>query len=208
MFNINSVNKNQLDFFQELENIGASHAATALSVMLDREISIRVPRVQLCEYKEICNILKGPENLVSGLLVGISEDIKGFILLVLDMEDAHTLTKSLIGDIQSDIPETTSDFNELEISALKEAANILIGSYITAISTLTELKIDVSVPELVIDMAGSVMNLLAASYGEYGDSVLFMETEFVDKAQSIFGHFFLIPDIDSYKILLNKMGIN
>ncbi|MDD5016668.1 MAG: chemotaxis protein CheC [Eubacteriales bacterium] len=205
MFDICNIKKNELDFFQELENIGASHAATALSVMLGRTISLRVPCVQFCEYKKICDILKGPENLVAGLLVGISDDLNGFILLVLDNDDAYNLSGSVISDIEAGAPG--SDFSELQTSALKEIANILIGSYITAISSLTGLKMNASVPELVIDMAGAIMNLLTSAYGEYGDAVLFLETEFVDEAQSIFGHFFLIPDVNSYKILIEKMGI-
>lgn len=205
MFDICSIKKDELDFFRELENIGVSHAATALSVMLDREVFINVPRIQFYEYKRIFDILKGPENIVAGLLVGISEDVNGFILLVLDKNDAHSLTRAIIGDLEED---TGSDeLSDFQISALKEVANILISSYVNAISKLTGFKIDVSVPELVIDMAGAVMNLLATAYGEYSDAVLFLETEFKDKTGSIYGHFFLIPDIDSYKKLLNIMEI-
>jgi len=108
----------------------------------------------------------------------------------------------------ADTPDENAEFSDMQVSALKEVANILIGSYITAISTLTGLRIDASVPEMVVDMAGAVMNLLAAAYGEYGDHVLFLETRFSDKVQSIYGHFFLIPDIDSYNILMAKMGIS
>lgn len=206
MLDIRSFNEEHLDFFQELENVGVSHAATALSVMLDREISIRVPKVQLCEYSEIPGILKGPENLVAALLIEISIDISGYILLVLDKKDAISLTNSLLGGMIEDEEEST-ELSEMQVSALKEASNILIGSYITAISTLTGLTIDASVPNLVVDMAGAVMGLIATAYGQYGDAALFLETEFVDKVDSLYGHFFLIPDVASYKILLDKMGI-
>lgn len=207
MFDIDKMNKSHLDFFQELENIGASHAATALSMMMNREIAVDVPRAQLCEYKDITTILHGPENLVAGLLVGISDDISGFILLVLDWKDAYTMTKTMLGESAEIPPNESPEFSEMQISALKEVANILIGSYITAISTLTGLRIDASVPELVFDMAGAVMNLLAAAYGEYGDNVLFLETKFADQLQCIYGHFFLIPDIESYNKLIGKMGL-
>ena len=193
----------ELDFFRELENIGASHAATALSMLLSHDISIKVPRAKLCAYNEICDILHGPENIVAGLLVGISEDINGFILLVLGEADAKRLTTTLISDMIGDMSEEESQ--ELRTSALKEIANMLIGSYITAISEITNLKIDASVPDVVFDMAGAVMNLLAVAYGGFGDHVLFMETEFCDQEESLFGHFFLIPDIDSYKTLTEKM---
>lgn len=203
MFDMHGINGKGLDFFKELENIGAGHAATALSMLTSRTVSIRVPRANLCDFNEICDILHGPENVVAGLLVGISADIHGFILLVLDEADAWTLARTVVGDIADAMPEEEQE--ALRISALKEMANILIGAYITAISEMTGLMIDASVPDLVFDMAGAVMNLLAVAYGEFGDHVLFMETEFCDQDQSLFGHFFLIPDVASYKTLTEKM---
>jgi chemotaxis protein CheC len=203
MFDIDKTNGKGLDFFRELENIGAGHAATALSMLLSHTVSIQVPRAKFCDYNEICDILHGPENVVAGLLVGISADISGFILLVLDEEDAWKLTSTVVGDIADGMSEAERE--EMHTSALKEVANILIGAYITAISEMTGLTIDASVPELVFDMAGAVMNLLAVAYGEFGDHVLFMETKFHVQEQSLFGHFFLIPDMASYKTLTEKM---
>ncbi len=207
MFDINNVNQTTLDFFREIENIGAGHAATALSMMTGRQITISVPRAQLCGYNEITHIMNGPENVVVGLLVGISDDLRGFILLVLDLKDARVLVSTLLGEPMENVSED-GEFSEMQVSALREVANILIGSYITAISELTGLRINASVPELVVDMAGAVMNLLAAAYGEYGDHVLFLETRFSDQGQSLYGHFFLIPYIESYQTLLTKMGIS
>lgn len=203
MFDPKNIDNNQLDFFRELENIGASHAATALAMMLSRDIGLRVPRAQFCEYSQMCDILKGPENVVAGLLVGIIGEINGFILLVMDEKDAIKLAGSLLGDMADSMPK--NEQKELQISAIKEMANILIGSYITAISELTGLKIDASVPDLVFDMAGAVMNLLAVASIDCGDHVMFMETEFIDDTQSLYGHFFLIPDTESYSALIRKM---
>lgn len=207
MFDMEGLPSSQLDFLRELENIGAGHAATALSVMLGDDVNLCVPKAQFCAYDKICDLLNGPENIVAGMLVGISQDINGYILLVLDKQDADMLTKILIGDISDESKADIADFSELQVSALKEISNILIGSYLSAISTLTGFEINASVPELVIDMAGAIMNLLVSAYGEYGDGVLFMETEFVAEAKSIFGRFFLIPDVDSYNRLMVQMGL-
>lgn len=204
MFDIDRMNADELDFFRELENIGAGNAATALSVLLSHPVSIRVPQAKLCGYNEICDILHGPENVVAGLLIGITEDIRGFILLVLDEPDAKALAHTVVDAIAgSDMPEEERE--PLYPSALQEVANILVGAYVTAISELTGLKIDVSVPELVVDMAGAIMNLIAVAYGEFSDHALFMETEFRDESQDLFGHFFLVPDTESYDKLIKKM---
>ena len=78
--------------------------------------------------------MNGPENVVVGLLVGISDDLRGFILLVLDLKDARVLVSTLLGEPMENVSED-GEFSEMQVSALREVANILIGSYITAISS-------------------------------------------------------------------------
>ncbi len=207
MFDLEGLPNNQLDFLRELENIGAGHAASALSSMLGDEVHLCVPRAQFCAYANICDLLNGPESIVAGLLVGISEDINGYILLVMSKPDAYALTQMLTGETPSEENDSIADLSEMQISALKEISNILVGSYLSAIASLTGFTVNASVPELVIDMAGAVMNLLVSAYGNYGDGVLFMETEFATAQQSIFGRFFLIPDVDSYNRLMAQMGL-
>lgn len=206
-YNLNDLNASQLDFFQEIENIGASHAATALSTLLNQPITLRVPNVEFCEFDHIADILDGPETLVVSLLVEMSGDLTGFILLVQKAEDARELSVSVVETMGMEVEESEALLTELQESALKEVANILSGAYLTALSQLTGLTIDSSVPKMVIDMAGAVMNLPAATYGEYGDIVLFMETEFQNRDEVLSGHFFLIPDIESFYVLMKTMGM-
>src|SRR5690554_470074 len=150
MFDLKGLPSNQLDFLRELENIGAGHAVTALSVMLGDNVELCVPKAQFCAYNQICDLLKGPENVVAGLLVGISNDLNGYILLVLDKPDAHLLTNMLLGELPPDESKAEiDDLSELQVSALKKVSNILIGTYLTAISSLTNFNINSSVPELV-----------------------------------------------------------
>ena len=119
MFDNGITNNEALDFFKELENIGVSHAATALSSMLGREVSIRVPCAKFCEYNTITQILNGPETIVVGLLVSIVGDIDGFILLVLDKKDAQDLSQAILMGIEES--DSSEGFSELQESALKRS---------------------------------------------------------------------------------------
>ncbi len=206
MFDLNKISSSQLDFFKELENIGVSHAATALSAVLDQKIRIEVPSVQFCDLGKVCDFLGGPENLVAGTLIGMKGDINGFILMVQDLPQAQLMSE-LATCLIEEKAEKSGCLSQMQISALMEIANILIGSYLTAISSLTGLTIKSTVPQLIIDMAGAIMNLPAAAYGDVSDTILFLETEFLDNDQRISGHIFLVPDLPSYDILLNKMEI-
>jgi len=107
---------------------------------------------------------------------------------------------------QKDV-ENPQPFDEIEISALKEIGNILTGSYLSAISMLTNLKITYSIPEIAIDMAGAILSVPAIEFAKLGDTVLYIETEFSEGDKKVFGDFFLIPDLDSYEVLLKALGV-
>lgn len=209
MINLSELNESHLDFFKEMENIGASHAATALSNMLGKPVHLRVPSVKFYEFSEIAGMLGGAENLVVSVLVEMTDDLTGFILLVQDAQDAKDLSNTIITSMGMEPEESDEFLTEMQISSLMEVSNILSGSYLSAISSLTGLFVNASVPRMVIDMAGAIMNLPAATYGEYGDVVLFLETEFVDAGseKSLNGHFMLVPDVNSFSVLLKTMGI-
>jgi chemotaxis protein CheC len=71
---------------------------------------------------------------------------------------------------------------------------------------LTNLRIMPSVPELAIDMAGAIISVPAIEFGKVGDSVLYIETEFSDGNNKVVGDFYLVPDYDTYDVLLKALG--
>lgn len=209
MLDLSRLNESQLDFFKEMESIGASHAANALSAMLGKTIRIKVPSIKFYEFSEISNILGGPENLAVSQLVEMAGDLSGFILLVQSVEESVSLANEAICAMGIEVEPPGADelFSQMQMSVLLEMSNILSNSYLSAISQLTGLNITCSVPRMVIDMAGAVMNLPAATYGEYGDVVLFLETKYMQNDRCLSGHVFLVPDIHSFSVLLKTMGI-
>ena len=195
----------QLEVFREIGNIGAGNATTALASLLDKKMTMSVPEVKILPFNEITNILNGPENIVAGVMIDMKGDLQGYILLVLEARDAQ----KMIAILTEADPEAMSEaaLNSLDLTDLTEIANILVGAYLSAISAMTGLTIIPSVPELTIDMAAAILSVPAIEYGKIGDSVLFLGTQFTDEKQKLHGHFFLIPDFSSYKILLNSLGL-
>jgi len=78
---------------------------------------------------------------------------------------------------------------------------------LSAISSFSGLGSIPAVPQLAVDMLGSILSIALTQYGEIGESALFLKTQFNDLTGEINGHFFLIPDYNSYKILLNALGL-
>ncbi len=201
---IDDLNTNQLDVLKEIGNIGAGNAITALAKMLNKKVDMSVPKIKILNFKEIPEILGSSDTLIVGILLEVTGDLKGNILFVLDSSSAHSLVNILMGRLDAD---KAAELDEIEISALKEMGNILAGSYLSALSMLTNLNILPSVPDLCIDMAGAILSVPAIGFGKVGDSVLYIETEFTDGTEKVAGEFFLIPDVDSYETLLSALGV-
>lgn len=201
--NINDLNNLQIDVLREIGNIGSGNAATALAKMLNKKIDMEVPKVKILEFKDVNEVLGDADTIVVGILLRVTGDLAGIIMFILDKRAAKVLVNILMGKpIDED-----GDFSEIEISALKEIGNILAGSYLSALSTLTNLRIMPSVPDIAMDMAGAILSVPAIEFGKIGDTVLYIETEFSEGSTRVVGDFFLVPDIESYDILLRALGV-
>jgi chemotaxis protein CheC len=201
--NIDDLSNIQLDVLREIGNIGAGNAATALAKMLNKKIGMDVPKVKILEFKNVNEILGGEEILVIGILLRVNGDLNGDMMFILEYKAARVLVNILMGNA----PDDFSDFSEIELSALREIGNILAGSYLSALSQLTNLMFMPSVPDMAIDMAGAILSVPAIQFGKVGDTVLYIETEFSEGTSKVVGDFFLIPDVESYDTLLKALGV-
>lgn len=193
----------KMDVLREIGNIGAGNAATALAKMLNKKIDMEVPKVKVMEFNQVSEMLGGAEILVVGLLLKMTGELNGSIMFILENNAAHVLVNILMGKPIED----RANFDEIEMSALKELGNILAGSYVSSLSNLTGLNIMPTVPEIAIDMAGAIISVPAIEFGKLGDTVLYIETEFIEGSTKVLGDFFMIPDLDSYEVLLRALGV-
>ena len=135
----------------------------------------------------------------------VKGDITGSMMFLLKKESARRLTSQLLFRSADDI-DPDAEFDEMEISAMKEIGNIMTGSYLNSMSDLTRLKIYPSVPDITIDMAGAILSVPAIEFGVLGDKILMIQTRFFDEVE-IDGYFILVPDIDSYHKILEALGM-
>lgn len=203
IFDTSQLNNFQLDVLREVGNIGAGNAATALAKMLDKKIDMKVPQIKVMKFSEVSEVLGGAETQVVGILLGVQGDIVGNIMFILDTQSARLLVNILLGKpINAEL-----EYDEMTCSALQEIGNILAGSYLSALSNLTNLLIMPDVPSLAIDMAGAILSVPAIEFARSSDTVLYIENEFTDGLDSVIGDLFLVPDDVSYKRLLHALGV-
>ena len=192
----------QMDVLREIGNIGAGHAATALSKMIDKQVDMQVPRARLVPFDQISDSLGGEEQVVIAVYLRVLGDVPGNMFFVISLESSKKLLKNMIG-----LEVTADHFSELELSALSEIGNILAGSYLSSLSDFTRLNLQPTVPALAIDMAGAIMSYGLLEYGQMGESALFIDTTFWDGSEEVEGHFFLIPDPDAVSKIFLALGV-
>jgi chemotaxis protein CheC len=193
-----------MDVLKEVGNIGAGHAATALSKLLDKPVDMLVPTVRMVPFEDISNSVGGPERVVIAIFLRVEGETPGNIFFILSQESAKKMLRNLVG-IEV---ENEGSYSEMEISALNEIGNILAGSYLTSLADFTNLKMTPTVPSLAIDMAGAILSYGLLQFGEMGDQALFIDTKFLDGMDEIEGHFFLIPDPESFQKIFLALGVS
>jgi chemotaxis protein CheC len=200
----NQIDNMQFDVLREIGNIGAGNATTALSQMINSKIDMKVPKVDLLEFKELSEIVGGAENLVVGILFTLEGQVDGMMMFMMNLEASRHLVSLLVG---SSYGNPSGEFSEMELSALNEIGNIIAGAYLSSLSTLTNILITSSVPYMAIDMAGAILSVPAIEFGKIGDKALLIETEFGDELKAVNGYFILIPTIESYAAILSSLGL-
>ena len=172
-YTLNQVNDMYVDVLKEIGNIGAGNATTAMANMLNIRINMDVPRVELLTFQELGSAICPEDESIVGIYLEVTDDITGSMMFLMKLDSAHYLVNKLMGR-PADYAE---DFDEMDMSALKEIGNIIAGSYLNALSAMTQLT-----------------------------NALMITTEFGDEVM-IEGYFILLPDLESYEKILKSLGI-
>ena len=205
----NKITSLHLDVLKEIGNIGAAHAATSLSDLLNKKIDMQVPNVSMVSFEEMMEISGGSENVVVGIFLRIEGDVEGSMFFVLPVEQANSFIRDLINEPTFNF--SNPPFSELGLSAMQEMGNILSGSYLSALSDFTGLKIYPTVPGLSIDMFGAIISIGLIELSQVSDHVIVVNTTIFDDEnehfESVHGHFYLLPDPDSFGTIFKALGV-
>ncbi len=200
---LDNLDNMHFDVLKEIGNIGAGNATTALSQLMNTKVDMKVPKVDLLEFKELSNVVGGAENIVVGILLTLEGEISGMMMFMLEKQSAHHLVNVLMGKSFDNFEE----FSEMDLSALNEIGNIIAGAYLSSLSMLTNLLIHASVPYMAIDMAGAILSVPAIEFGKVGDKALLIESAFGEDDNMVNGYFILIPSLESYDKILRSLGM-
>ena len=202
--NVEQLTSLEIDTLREIGSIGTGNAATALSQMLGKEVRITMPEVRIMGYNGAIEWIGGPEAVTAGVLVKMSGDVGGIMLSVQKLELINFILETMLDQgIQG-----YEELQELQQSALIEVGNIMISAFVTALSGLAGININLTVPAFAVDMQGAILTVPMAEYGGMSDYLMTIGGNFVCNGQEIPSHLLLSPDLRSLDFLLRKLGVS
>lgn len=202
--NYDQLSSLELDTLKEIGSIGTGNAATSLSALIGMPVRIQTPEVRIMGYNEAIEWIGGPEAVTAGVLVKMSGDVGGIMLSVQKLELINFILETMLDQgIQG-----YEELQELQQSALIEVGNIMISAFVTALSGLAGININLTVPAFAVDMQGAILTVPMAEYGGMSDYLMTIGGNFVCNGQEIPSHLLLSPDLRSLDFLLRKLGVS
>ena len=189
------------DILKEIGNIGTGNAVTALSQMLMHPVDIAVPDLKILKYQEVCSLLDSADELQTGIMVRVGGEMEGMVLFLL----SETFTMMVLNKILGEEEREFLNPGEMERSLICELGNILCGSYINALGAVMDLKLEVSVPDVCIDMGGAILSVPLSRFLRVSDDILMIDNLFHLGGESFLGRILFIPEPDSLDMMLRSL---
>ncbi len=192
-----------IDMLREIGSIGGGNAATALSSMLNAKVNMALPEVKVLGFNAAMNLLGNPEELVAAIVVELSGELEGVMLFILTKEFVDEIMQRVVGKTSVDMMV----LDELDTSVLTEIGNIVISSYITAMSSLVNVEVDLSVPQFTVNMVGGILSLPIAVMGQHSDKIMMIKGKFQIDGKAMDSDMLLLPDVKTLNVLMKKLGV-
>lgn len=201
--NYQDITNEEMDMLREAGNIASGNAMTSLGQLIGCTLDMNVAKVRIENITELGDVLGNAEEVIAGMIINVYGDINGMLLLALEPKSAIKIVNVMLDQQMEDLNE----LDELGHSVLCEVGNILAGSYLSALNTFTGLGLDVSTPQMCIDMAGAILSYPAIEFVRSDNTMLFIETAFKEIDSILSGTYILIIDNEAYNKVIDALGV-
>lgn len=191
-----------LDILLELGSIGAGHAATALSDILQQQILIDVPKIHQIQAHLIPNFYNKHEMPTMAVYLQLTSSYGCDILLMFELTEAKKIAAMMT--FASSIEELDPT---METSAIHELANILIGSFLTAISDFTKVSLLPSTPQSAVDTFDALIDGFLIKQSMLDEEAMIFETRFKRQGEDAKCILIIFPRKEMKQLLSEKSKI-
>lgn len=190
----------QMDAIKEMVNIGGGNAATSISILIKHSVDMNVPLIDIMSFKKLYEQIMSEDEIVYAVTTQVIGSGGGIFLFVLTEQAAEEISNMML---QKQIENN----DELVDSAIKELVNILVNSFLNAISQLLDTRLLSSIPHLTVDMFGAIISSLYMAYDQFDDDVLIIKNEFFYSGNKMDAYLYFIPETGVLEKLFSEIGI-
>jgi chemotaxis protein CheC len=197
------LNEIQKDVLREVANIGAGHSMIALADMTNETFILSVPDVAFKLLSECSIDWMEYESLAAAVYMKVDGNAPGHATFIFPFLSACEIAGLLLGRQHGE----TTCLEEMELSAIAEAGNILVSSFLNAISEMTGLSFSANPPGVAVDMFGAILASILSVTTSAEDHVLSIMTRIEDRAQPVEGIFLFIPEPEALPRIFTALGM-
>lgn len=188
------------DVFREIATLGSGFASNSLSKMIEKEVMVSAPVI---EVKSIEDMINEPKIPSIGTILSIRGEMSGAVVILSEKEEEMMLL-----DIIKKDGKKTMSIKEEEIDIIKEVGNIMVGSYLSVISDMSKLNIIESTPKLVISDTRDILRKTIEDYAKGIRDVVAMKTKIDIDNERMEQDLILIMNEESLNRLFNAVVKN
>ncbi|SFP96259.1 chemotaxis protein CheC [Desemzia incerta] len=198
----------QLDALKEVINIGGGNAATSLSQLINKPVHMTVPTIEVMAYEDMFEQVMSEDTMIDAVLTKMFGQAEGVFLLVgLEEDMKHLASIMLPENSETMLPENSETNPEMIDSALKELANILVNSFLNAVTKLLDINLLTSIPLLTRDMFGAIVSSVYMESGQYDDTILILKNEFYYMGERMEAALYFVPTPGVLDKLFSVLGV-
>ena len=195
------MNSMQIDAIREIGSIGTGNAISALSSIMNTPIKMDVPSIKVEEFDDAVYAVGSPEDIVMAVLVTMSGEMDGMMMFLVEKQGIN----EILGHVINEHVEDLFQISEMGLSALTELGNIMISSYVNAISQMANMNIELSVPAAAVNMLGGILSVPMAELGYETDKLMMIDGSMTIKGNTFNNTILMLPRIKSLNALMEKL---
>jgi len=198
------ITKQILDAFSNHVRIAMHVASETLSSLARTSIGVEKTSSEIYPLHKFHALLQDPEAVYTSVIMGIDNGEKGVVAVSILEKDAVRFAQSLVSQIKD---ASSQDVEALGVSALEDAANILVGSFFAEISRLSGTSFVHTSPVTVTDMIHASLDEPVFDFAGHSPDALVLKTEIALNPLDVHAHIITVLEEGAAKTLLSSLAV-
>lgn len=197
-----TLSRSEMARLHDMVTLAVRNVSRGMTEMFGASVSVEAAHVRMAPLAEASNIAGNPEAEVVGLYLAGEGRIRAHLLLMLPLATALSLCDVLL----EEPPGTTAELGEMEVSALGEVGNIVGSYFLNSLSEQSGLRMDITPPGVLRDMAGAAVNVALFEVAMHTDEAVVIDADFQYQERHLPAWFLAFAEPANLRLMLTGKG--